>query len=84
MIVKFRVEDGLKAFMADPEFKQRIIRAYEVQVEQNGGWGFTVTYKGYKIRFDLVESSVKGLLIYEGYMVEEPKNVQKTLLEVLT
>jgi hypothetical protein len=40
-LIKFRVEDGLKHLMADPEFKRRIVRAYESQVEGQGGWGFT-------------------------------------------
>jgi hypothetical protein len=82
-VIKFRVEDGFKAFMQDPEFKRRIVTAYEVQVEQNHGWGFTVRYKGYKIRFDIDDkASSRGCLVYLGYALEEPKSVQTTILEV--
>jgi len=82
-LVKFRVEDGLKHLMQDEEFRRRIIRAYEVQVEQNHGWGFTVKYKGYRIRFDIDDAaSSRAVTVYMGYALEEPKNVQKTLLEV--
>ena len=82
-LIKFRVEESLKALMQDPEFRQRIIRAYEQQVEANGGWGFTVRYKGYRIRFDIDDkASTRGCLVYLGYVEEEPKTVQKTLLEV--
>ena len=82
-LIKFRVEDGLKHLMADPEFKRRIVAAYESQVEGQGGWGFTVKYKGYRIRFDIDDAaSSRGLTVYTGYALEEPKTVQKTLLEV--
>jgi len=82
-LIKFRVEDGLKHLMQDEEFRRRIMRAYEVQVEQNHGWGFTVKYKGYRIRFDIDDAaSSRGLTVYTGYALEEPKTVQKTLLEV--
>ena len=82
-IIKFRVEDGLKHLMQDEEFRRRIVAAYESQVEANGGWGFTVRYKGYRIRFDIDDkASCRGLTVYKGYAEEEPKNVQKTLLEV--
>jgi len=82
-LIKFRVEDGLKHLMTDPEFKRRIVAAYESQVEANGGWGFTVKYKGYRIRFDIDDAaSSRAVTVYMGYALEEPKNVQKTLLEV--
>jgi hypothetical protein len=82
-LIKFRVEDGLKHLMADPEFKRRIIRAYESQVEGQGGWGFTVKYKGYRIRFDIDDkASSRGLTVYVGYALEEPEGRQTTLLEV--
>jgi hypothetical protein len=82
-LIKFRVEDSLKHLMADPEFKRRVIRAYEVQVEQNHGWGFTVRYKGYMIRFDVDDGqSCRGLTVYMGYALEEPEGRQTTLLEV--
>ena len=81
-LIKFRVEDGLKALMQDEEFRRRIVVAYESQVEANHGWGFTVRYKGWKVRFDIVESGCKGLIIYEGYALEEPQGRQLSLLEV--
>jgi hypothetical protein len=82
-LIKFRVEDGLKHLMADPEFKRRIVRAYENQVERNHGWGFTVKYKGYRIRFDIDDKeSCRGLTVYVGYALEEPEGRQTTLLEV--
>jgi hypothetical protein len=82
-VIKFRVEDGLKHLMADPEFKRRIVRAYENQVERNHGWGFTVKYKGYRIRFDVDDKqSCRGLTVYVGYALEEPEGRQTTLLEV--
>jgi hypothetical protein len=69
--------------MQDEEFKRRIIKAYESQVEGQGGWGFTVRYKGYRIRFDIDdEASSRSCLVYLGYAEEEPKSVQKSLLEV--
>ncbi|MEM3617286.1 MAG: hypothetical protein QXJ31_05170 [Candidatus Bathyarchaeia archaeon] len=84
-LVRFRVEKGLQHLMLDEEFKRRIIRAYQQQVEANGGWGFTVNYKGYKIRFDDDnETAVKTrgqVRVYVGYALEKPETVQ-TLLEV--
>jgi hypothetical protein len=82
-LIKFRVEDGLKHLMQDEEFRKRIIKAYESQVEGQGGWGFTVRYKGYRIRFDIDDkASSRSCLVYLGYAEEEPKSVQKSLLEV--
>ena len=82
-LVKFRVEESLKALMQDPEFRQRIIRAYEQQVEANHGWGFTVKYKGYRVRFDVDDAaSSRAVTVYKGYALEEPKGHQLTLLEV--
>ena len=81
--VKIRVEEKLKPLMLDPEFRRRVINAYHNQVEANGGWGFTVRYKGYRIRFDIDDkASSRGLIVYMGYAEEEPTSVQKTLLEV--
>jgi hypothetical protein len=83
MLIKFRVEDGLKHLMQDEEFKRRIRRAYESQVEANHGWGFTVKYKGYRIRFDIDSGqSCRGLTVYVGYALEEPEGRQLSLLEV--
>jgi hypothetical protein len=83
-VIKFHVEDGLKALMADPEFRERVKNAYFSQVEANHGWGFTVRYKGYRVRFDIDEKqSSRGLTVYLGYALEEPEDHQTTLLEVL-
>ena len=80
MLVKFRVKDGLKHLMQDQEFRNRVIRAYEVQVEQNHGWGFTVSYRGYRIRFDIDNNASKPrLIVYRGYAEEKPVGLQKTL-----
>jgi hypothetical protein len=79
-LVKFRVEDDLKHLMQIEEFRQKVVRAYEVQVEGQGGWGFRVRYKGYRIRFDNIESGVRGLIIYEGHLEEEPATIQQKLL----
>jgi len=58
------------------------IRAYEVQVEANHGWGFTVKYKGYRVRFDIDDKASKpGLIVYKGYALEKPATRQKTLVE---
>jgi hypothetical protein len=82
-LIKFRVEDGLKHLMQDEEFKRRIVRAYESQVEVNGGWGFTVKYKGYRVRFDIDDKqSCRGLMVYVGYAEEQPQGRQLSLLEV--
>jgi hypothetical protein len=82
-LIKFRVEDGLKHLMQDEEFRKRIIKAYESQVEGQGGWGFTVRYKGYRIRFDIDDKqSCRGLTVYVGYALEEPEGRQLSLLEV--
>jgi len=82
-LIKFCVEDGLKHLMRDEEFRRRMIRAYEVQVEQNHGWGFTVKYKGYRIRFDIDDAaSSRAITVYKGYAEEEPKGRQLSLLEV--
>ena len=82
-LIKFRVEDGLKHLMLDPEFRRRVICAYENQVEKHHGWGFTVRYKGYRIRFDIDDKqSSRCLTVYVGCALEEPKSVQTALLEV--
>jgi hypothetical protein len=84
-LIKFRVEDELKHLMQDEEFKRRIKTAYENQVERNHGWGFTVKYKGYRIRFDIDDKqSCRGLTVYVGYALEKPETIQTTLTEVVT
>jgi len=81
--IKIRVEDELKPLMLDQEFRQRVINAYFQQVEANGGWGFTVKYKGYRIRFEIDDKeSSKWLTVYKGYAEEQPQGRQLTLLEV--
>jgi hypothetical protein len=81
--VKIRVEDKLKPLMIDQDFRQRVINAYFQQVKGNGGWGFTVRYKGYRIRFDIDnKQSRPGLTVYVGYAEEQPQSRQLTLLEV--
>jgi len=82
MLVKFRVENGLKHLMHDQQFRRRVVRAYEVQVEANHGWGFTVRYQGYRVRFDIDDKASKpGLIVYKGYATEKPTGLQKTLVE---
>jgi hypothetical protein len=81
-LIKFRVKPEIGFLMEDEEFKRRIIRAYESQVEGQNGWGFTVKYKGYRIRFDNVESGVRGCIIYMGYAEAEPESIQQKILEV--
>jgi hypothetical protein len=79
-VIKFRVKDELKHLMQDEEFKRRIVRAYESQVEANHGWGFTVRYKGYRIRFDIDDKqSCRGLTVYVGYALEKPEGRQLSL-----
>jgi hypothetical protein len=81
-LIKFRVEDGLKPLMLDPEFRQRVIRAYENQVERHHGWGFTVKYKGYRVKFQYSDAdSTASVAVYRGYAEEQPQSVQKSLLE---
>jgi len=81
-LVKFRVEDGLKHLMHDEEFRQRVIRAYEVQVERHHGWGFTVKYKGYRVKFQYSDAdSTASIAVYRGYVEEQPKTRQLSLLE---
>jgi len=81
-LIKFRVEDGLKPLMLDPEFRQRVIRAYENQVERHHGWGFTVKYKGYRIRFDYSdELSSAAVIVYVGRLQEAQIGRQATILE---
>lgn len=78
------VEASSERLMDDPRFVEKVKKAFEVQVEYNHGWGFTVKHEGYRIRFDLENATGYKLPnIYEGYALQEPKTVQKTLLEVL-
>jgi hypothetical protein len=81
--IKFHVEDCLKHLMLDPEFRQRVKNAYFSQVEANHGWGFTVRYKGYRVRFDIDDAaSSRGCLVYLGTAEEQPEGHQLSLLEV--
>lgn len=78
------VKPAIEQLINDERFVEKVKRAYIVQVEYNHGWGFTVKHEGYRIRFDLPNSTGYRLPnIYEGYVEEEPENVQKTLLEVM-
>ncbi|MEM2254818.1 MAG: hypothetical protein QXD73_04440 [Candidatus Bathyarchaeia archaeon] len=77
------VEPSVEWLMDDERFVEKVKRAYQQQVEANGGWGFTVRHKGYRVRFDL--QNTKGWKlprIFEGCVLEEPKTVQLSLLEV--
>lgn len=66
--------------LEDAGFVNKVKRAYHGQVVCNGGWGFTVKHNGYRIRFDLPNST--GLpRIYEGFVLEKPETIQ-TKLEV--
>ncbi|MEM3618570.1 MAG: hypothetical protein QXK47_05815 [Candidatus Bathyarchaeia archaeon] len=78
------VEPSVEWLLDDERFVEKVKKAFEVQVEYNHGWGFTVRHEGYRIRFDLENATGYKLPnIYEGYVEEEPETVQKTLLEVL-
>jgi hypothetical protein len=82
-LIKFRVKPEISFLMEDEEFKRRIIRAYESQVEANHGWAFTVKYKGYRVRFDIDgEASSRAIIVYKGYVLEAPQGRQLSLLEV--
>jgi hypothetical protein len=55
------------------EFAEKIVKAYHGQVVCNGGWGFTVKYKGYRIRFDLANATRNSIpQIYQAIIEEEP------------
>ncbi|MEM3579342.1 MAG: hypothetical protein QXL54_03855 [Candidatus Bathyarchaeia archaeon] len=77
------VEPSVGWLLDDERFVEKVKRAYQQQVEANGGWGFTVRHKGYRVRFDLPNATgFKLPRIYEGYVEEEPQTVQMSLLEV--
>jgi hypothetical protein len=67
-------------FASDKKFVEKVLLAYQVQVKCNHGWGFTVQHKGFRIRFDL-ENTTKNKIpkIYEPCVEEKPEAVQKTL-----
>jgi len=82
MNIIFRVEEDIKFLMEDPDFKRKVFNAYLNQVEANGGWGFTVKHKGYRVRFDLKQPSPHPLVrVYEGYAEEKPATQQTKILE---
>jgi len=65
------------------EFAEKVKRAYNVQVVCNHGWGFTVKHRGYRVRFDLPNTtSYKLPRIYEPCIEEGQKGRQLSLLEV--
>ncbi|MEM1539739.1 MAG: hypothetical protein QXK33_04945 [Candidatus Bathyarchaeia archaeon] len=77
------VEPSFERLIDDEDFVEKVKAAYLLQVCINNGWGFTVRHKGYRIRFDLQNTTGWKLpRIYEGVVLEEPETVQKTLLEV--
>jgi len=69
----------------DEEFVLKVQKAYLNQVVFNHGWGFTVQHKGWRIRFDL-ENTTKNKIprIYEPCIEEEPKTIQTILTEAIT
>lgn len=81
------VEPKCEFLLEDEYFVEKVRIAYIVQVEYNHGWGFTVRHKGYRIRFDLQNTTGYKLpIIYEGYAVEEPENgreVEKMLRNII-
>ncbi len=82
-MVKFRVKPEISFLMEDPEFRRRVVAAYQQQVEANHGWGFTVRYKDRHVRFDIDDKqSCRGLTIYIGHVEEETRGRQLSLLEV--
>ncbi|MGB9671713.1 MAG: hypothetical protein ACPL0C_02880 [Candidatus Bathyarchaeales archaeon] len=84
-LIKFRVEPEISFLMKDEEFRRRVVNAYmQQQVEKNHGWGFTVRYAGYRIRFDIDDkASTAAVTVYKGISLEEPRTVQTKLTEVL-
>ncbi len=78
------VEPSIKPLLDDSNFVEKVARAYHGQVVCHGGWGFTVRHEGYRIRFDLENSTVYRLpRIYEGYVLEKPNGRQLTLASLL-
>jgi len=73
------------AELQSEEFAEKVKRAYHAQIVCNGGWGFTVRHKGWRVRFDR-ENTAKNKIpkIYEPYVEEKPETVQSTLTEALT
>ncbi|MEM3828590.1 MAG: hypothetical protein QXP36_05200 [Conexivisphaerales archaeon] len=77
------VEPSVEWLMDDERFVEKVKRAYNSQVCLNNGWGFTVRHKGYRIRFDLPNTTGYKLpRIYECCVLEKPQTVQFSLLEV--
>ena len=77
------VEPSVEWLLDDAKFVEKVKRAYNVQVCLNNGWGFTVRHMGFRIRFDLPNSTgFKLPRVYTGLVEEEPKTVQLSLLEV--
>jgi hypothetical protein len=71
------------AWLQTEEFAEKVKRAYYVQVVCNHGWGFTVKHKGWRVRFDLPNSTGYRLpRIYTPCIEEGPVGRQTTLLEV--
>jgi hypothetical protein len=72
-----------EALAGDEEFVLKVQRAYLNQVVFNHGWGFTVRHRGWRVRFDL-QNTTKNKIprIYEGYVEEAPETIQTILTEV--
>ncbi|MEM3703890.1 MAG: hypothetical protein QXX79_05695 [Candidatus Bathyarchaeia archaeon] len=77
------VEPSIEWLLHDQRFVEKVKAAYLVQVCLNNGWGFSVTHEGFRIRFDLPNTTGYKLpRIYEGHVEEEPQTVQLSFLEV--
>ncbi|MBS7647374.1 MAG: hypothetical protein QXV01_10630 [Candidatus Bathyarchaeia archaeon] len=77
------VEPSVEWLMDEGRFVEKVKTAYRVQVECNHGWGFTVRHMGYRIRFELPNTTGYKLpRIFEGYVEEKLGTVQLSLLEV--
>jgi len=65
----------------DKEFVEKVLRAYYSQVVCNHGWGFTVKHKGWRVRYDLQNTTENKIpRIYEACVEEKPEGRQTTLL----
>jgi len=70
------------ALADDEEFAYKVQTAYQNQVGRHHGWGFTVRHKGYRVRFDL-QNTTKNMVpdVYKPSVEETPQTIQ-TLLKV--
>jgi len=72
-----------EALADDEEFVLKVQRAYLNQVVFNHGWGFTVRHKGWRVRFDL-QNTTKNVVpnVYLPSVEEAPQTTQVALTEV--